>query len=344
MIKKLLLLPLLLLFSACRHDIETSIPKIENKRLLFIGENHDNYAHHLNQKKIIQDLHNKGVKLAIGLEMFQRPFQAVLDAYIAGDIDESALLKQSEYFLRWGYDYKLYRPIMILAKEHGIPLIALNLDRALTKKISKNGINALSTKEKTRLPQSLDFSDLSYKNRLMEVFNDPEHIKMMPKKHRSNPEFLYQAQILWDETMADTTAKYLQNHPDTIMIVLAGNAHLEYFSGIPNRVKRRIDIPMSVILQDSQKQKSKADQYLYPKPIMIDATPKLGVYVSSDLLKVTSISKDSIAEKLAVKKGDTIITLSDIPVKTLDDLKIALYLSKTITLRVLREGKEILLK
>jgi len=344
MIKKLLLLPLLLLFSACRHEIETSIPKIENKRLLFIGENHDNYAHHLNQKKIIQDLHNKGVKLAIGLEMFQRPFQAVLDAYIAGDIDESALLKQSEYFLRWGYDYKLYRPIMILAKEHGIPLIALNLDRALTKKISKNGINALSTKEKTRLPQSLDFSDLSYKKRLMEVFNDPEHIKMMPKKHRPNPEFLYQAQILWDETMADTTAKYLQNHPDTIMIVLAGNAHLEYFSGIPNRVKRRIDIPMSVILQDSQKQESKADQYLYPKPIMIEATPKLGVYVSSDLLKVTSISKDSIAEKLAVKKGDTIITLSDIPVKTLDDLKIALYLSKTITLRVLREGKEILLK
>ena len=344
MIKKLLLLPLLLLFSACRHEIETSIPKIENKRLLFIGENHDNYAHHLNQKKIIQDLHNKGVKLAIGLEMFQRPFQAVLDAYIAGDIDESALLKQSEYFLRWGYDYKLYRPIMILAKEHGIPLIALNLDRALTKKISKNGINALSTKEKTRLPQSLDFSDLSYKKRLMEVFNDPEHIKMMPKKHRPNPEFLYQAQILWDETMADTTAKYLQNHPDTIMIVLAGNAHLEYFSGIPNRVKRRIDIPMSVILQDSQKQESKADQYLYPNPIMIEATPKLGVYVSSDLLKVTSISKDSIAEKLAVKKGDTIITLSDIPVKTLDDLKIALYLSKTITLRVLREGKEILLK
>jgi len=344
MIKKLLLLPLLLLFSACRHDIETSIPKIENKRLLFIGENHDNYAHHLNQKKIIQDLHNKGVKLAIGLEMFQRPFQAVLDAYIAGDIDESALLKQSEYFLRWGYDYKLYRPIMILAKEHGIPLIALNLDRALTKKISKNGIDALSAEEKTRLPQSLDFSDLSYKKRLMEVFNDPEHIKMMPKKHRPNPEFLYQAQILWDETMADTTAKYLQNHPDTIMIVLAGNAHLEYFSGIPNRVKRRIDIPMSVILQDSQKQESKADQYLYPKPIMIDATPKLGVYVSSDLLKVTSISKDSIAEKLAVKKGDTIITLSDIPVKTLDDLKIALYLSKTITLRVLREGKEILLK
>ncbi len=354
MIKKLLItLTALLFFSACHQEIDISLPEVKNKRVLFVGEYHDNYAHHISQKKIIQKLHEDGAKVAIGMEMFQRRFQAVIDDYLAGKIDEKLFLQKSEYFSRWGYDYKLYKPIMIYAKENNIPIIALNLEKEITKKISRAGLDSLSVEDKKMIPKDLDFSDESYKKRLLDVFNDPEHLAAMPAKYRPNLEYLYQAQILWDETMAESTASYLKSHPERIMIVLAGNGHLEYFVGIPARVKRRVDIPMSVLLQDSEKEEGKADKYLFPKPIpqgqasalMIEPTPKLGVHLAMKKLKVTAIVKDSLAEKLGIQKEDTITAVGDMPVKTLADLKLALYLSlgdKPVT--VLRAGKEIILK
>jgi len=346
MIKKLSILTLtLLFFSACHQKINTALPKVQNKSVLFVGEYHDNYAHHLNQKKIIQQLHEQGKKIAIGMEMFQRPFQGVLDDYIAGKIDEKTMLEKSEYFSRWGYDYKLYRPIMIYAKENHIPLIALNLDKKITKKISKKGLASLCKEDKNHIPKNLDFSDKRYKQRLMQIFNDPEHLAAFPAKYRPNPDYLYQAQILWDETMAQSIATYLKNHPNTIMIVLAGNGHLEYFVGIPNRVKRRINIPMSVILQDSEKEAAKADQYLFPAPVMIKSTPKLGVNLAPKSLKVLAVTKDSLAEKLGVKEEDTIMQVNDMPLATLADLRLALYLyHDRLQLTVKRADKRLVLK
>ena len=345
MINKLLItLTSLLFFSACHQEINISLPEVKNKRVLFVGEYHDNYAHHIKQKKIIQELHEDGVKVAIGMEMFQRRFQPTIDDYLAGKIDEKVFLQESEYFTRWGYDYKLYRPIMIYAKKNQIPIIALNLEKEITKKISRSGLDSLSQKEKKMIPSDLDFSDKTYKKRLLKVFNDPEHLAAMPVKYRPNPEYFYQAQILWDETMAETTAKFIINNPEHIMIVLAGNGHLEYFVGIPARVKRRINLPMHVLLQDSEKEDGKADQYLFPKPIMIDPTPKLGVHLATKSLKVIAIVKESLAEKLGVIEEDTIIAVGDMPVKTLADLKLALYLYHDKPITVQRADKEIVLK
>ncbi len=348
MIKKLLILPLtLLFFNACHQGINSTLPKMKNERVLFIGEYHDNYAHHINQKNIIQKLYEKGLPIAIGMEMFQKPFQYILEAYISGEIDEKTMLKKSEYFSRWGYDYKLYQPIMIYAKKHHIPIIALNLEKEITKKISKYGLNSLTHEEKNKIPKSLDFSDKAYKQRLVKVFNAPEHLAAMPKKYRPNPDFLYQSQILWDETMAETIANYLKKYPRTIMIVLAGNGHLAYFSGIPDRVKRRLDIPMRVILQDSEKGKGKADQYLFPEAIMIVHTSKLGVSLSPKGLKVTEVMKDSLAEKMGIKEDDTIMAFSNTPISTLADLKLALYLyqsNKDCSITVKRGTKKVILK
>ena len=346
MMKKVLIsLTAALLFSACHQAIDISLPKVSDKRVLFIGEHHDNYAHHLNQKSIIQQLHQEGKKIAIGMEMFQRPFQTVLDDYIADKIDEKTMLEKSEYFLRWGYDYKLYRPIMLYAKKNHIPLIALNLKREITKKVSKRGISSLTKKEKKLIPQKLNMDDKAYKERILEVLNDPEHLAAMPAKYRPNIHYIYQAQVLWDETMAQSIASYLKSHPDTIMIVLAGNGHLEYYNGIPNRLKRRLNIPIHVILQDEKEKPNRADQYLFPKTLQLQSTPKLGVQLAKKSLKVTSVFKDSVAEKLGVNREDTILQVHDMPVATLANLRLALYLyHERIDLTVKRANKRVILK
>ena len=57
-------------------------------RVIFVGEKHDRYAHHMNQLEIIRHLFASGADVAVGMEMFHQPFQPVVDDYLAGKIDE----------------------------------------------------------------------------------------------------------------------------------------------------------------------------------------------------------------------------------------------------------------
>ena len=68
--------------------LDSIIPRLARKRVVFIGEAHDRYDHHLNQLAIIRRLHARHPDLAIGMEFFQQPFQQALDDYIAGELDE----------------------------------------------------------------------------------------------------------------------------------------------------------------------------------------------------------------------------------------------------------------
>ncbi len=136
-----------------------------------MGEYHDRFAHHNVQLQVIKSLHQKDPKLAIGMEMFQRPFQKTLDDYLGGAIDEREFLKQSEYFKRWVFDYNLYKPILDYARAEKIPVVALNLTREIVEKVSKSGMDALSDDEKKALPLQMDFSDDDYRGRLKQVFS-----------------------------------------------------------------------------------------------------------------------------------------------------------------------------
>lgn len=328
-------------------NVQELIEQIENKKLIFIGEQHTKFSHHINQLNIIKALHKKGKKITIALEMFQRSFQPVLDNYIARKIDEKTFLEKSEYFKRWGFDYLHYKPIIDYAKKHTLPLIALNLEEEITKKISKEGLSSLTKEEEKKIPQDLSFSDKAYHKRLMEVFNDPYHVAAMPNSHRMYPSRLYQSQILWDETMAETIAEYIKSHPDQTVVVIVGSGHLKNYSGIPKRVKRRIDVDMSVILQDYQADVDIADFILHTSTLKTKRSPKLGIMLEADTLKVLSIIKNSTAEKMGIKKGDIIQSFLDMKTSSLADLKLALYYYRNhdnFNITVKRGGKDVHLK
>ena len=79
----------------------------------------------------IRQLHKFHPDLAIGMEYFQQPFQKYLNEDIAGNLTEKALLKATEYYDRWKYDYRLYRPILRYARSHRISLVALNIPQEI---------------------------------------------------------------------------------------------------------------------------------------------------------------------------------------------------------------------
>jgi uncharacterized iron-regulated protein len=294
---------------------------LANKKIVYVGEQHDKFAHHQVQLEILQGLYRQNPKIAVGMEMFQRPFQKALDDYIAGAIDERTFLKRSEYFKRWDIDYHLYKPILDFARAKHLPVIALNVRREIVEKVGKGGLDSLSKEETQEIPAELDRSDPQYRERLKEIFAAHQ------QRENKNFEFFYQAQMLWDETMAESIDRFLKQHPDYRMVVLAGAGHVQYGSGIPKRAFRRNGLDYAIVLSDAEIEKDIAHYIVFPEAAKTTTAPKLMVMIEDQdqTVRIKGFVKDSVSEKAGLKLDDTILALDGHPVNSIEDIKIALF-------------------
>jgi len=303
--------------------IEQMIEAMTSARAVVMGESHDRYDHHLNQLEIIKRLHERRPGLAIGMEQFQQPFQPHLDDYVKGVIDTEAMLIKTEYYERWKFDFRHYEPILSYARQQDIPVIALNLPAELTRKAAAEGLAGLDDDERARIPQ-LDRSDDAYRERLREVFS--EHPM---SGHGGSFENFYTAQLLWDEGMAARAAEYLRDNPHDLMVVLAGGGHVEFGSGIPERLARRIDgeVVSVVHADDRDNQAARADYVLSSTPIELPERGMLGVMIDpqADAARVHELADDSAAGAAGVRTGDVILALDGRAVNSLAALRARLW-------------------
>lgn len=199
---------------------------------IVLGESHDSVEDHAMQARVYSGLIELGARPALGMEMFQRPFQPVLDAYVAGEVDEAQMLAESEYEVRWGFDPTFYSPLWQAARAAGVPVVALNVRRELTKRVSAVGVDGLSETERADLPE-LVFGPQAYRNWLGQVFAAHGMSTTDARFER-----FFQAQVLWDETMADSAVRAWSEQQPVVIIV--GRGHVERGWGIPSRIKRRL--------------------------------------------------------------------------------------------------------
>ncbi|MGB3637967.1 MAG: ChaN family lipoprotein [Rivularia sp. (in: cyanobacteria)] len=225
--------------SRCVDNLNEILPELKKAKVVYLGEIHDSSQDHQNQLKIIQELYKNNPKIAIGMEMFQRPFQEVINQYIAGKITEAELVEKTEYKNRWGFDWELYAPILRFAKEKQIPVLALNTPSEISRKVSKEGIEKLTNAEKQLIPPitEIRLDNIAYRQMVLKAF---EQHQSAGHGNSNSANRFFLAQVLWDETMADGIAKFIKANPDYQMVVLAGQGHIVYGYGIPNRVQRRI--------------------------------------------------------------------------------------------------------
>ncbi|MEC4686260.1 MAG: ChaN family lipoprotein [Nitrospirota bacterium] len=300
--------------------LDAVIRKIKDSRVVFVGEMHTAYEHHVVQYEIIRRLYSDSGKLVVGMEMFQRPFQKYLDQYIQGDINEAEFLRKTEYFKRWVFDYNLYRDILQYARANRIPVIALNIRKEILKKVSKDGIDSLTEDEYAEIPQDMDMTNQQYREYLRNVFSQHDN--------KSNFENFVQSQILWDETMAHSIADTLKKYPDTQMVVLAGNGHVQHSWGIPDRVKRLTNERPTVILNYGGEgfDRGIADFVLFPKRIEPPESARLMVFLKDQKkgVVIEKVMKGGVADKAGLKEGDIIIAIDDKIVGDIPDVKIAL--------------------
>ena len=319
--------------------LDDILPKLIESRIIHVGEQHNKFAHHFNQLRIIKGIYEAGYKLAVGMEMLQKPFQKDVDDYIAGRIDERTFLKKTEYFYKWRYDYNLYKPIIDYLKRQNIPLIALNIKGDINRKVAHEGLHSLTDEEKKHLPHELDFSDDQYRWDLEKVFTF--HTE---KNNLRDSNYFLEAQALWDESMAESAQQFMENNPEHKLVILAGNGHVRYKYGIPERLYRRNQESYTVVVQDEGIEDGIADYVLVTKEIKGKRTPRLGILVEEkeQSLIVTGVSDKSPAKRAGLLKGDIIITFAEEPIKSLADLKLALFYSEmgsTQKIQIERDGK-----
>jgi uncharacterized iron-regulated protein len=211
---------------------------LNHHQIIFVGENHTNPAHHAIQKKIIEAVFKNTPSMRVGMEMFDRSYQQVLDLWSAGVLDEETFLRKTQWYANWQFDFALYRDILDFIKQNKIKIVALNIPTYIPGRILVGGIDNLLATDKQYLPKEIDTSNTDYRNYVEQVF----------KQHhfRSNVKFndFYMAQCVWDETMAESIAANLGENK---IVALAGNGHIRYKYGIPDRTFRRTHVPFRTL-------------------------------------------------------------------------------------------------
>lgn len=318
------------------------INDLVKRRVVFVGEQHTRMDHHLTQLTILKEMHARNSKIGVGVEWFQQNAQSVLDDFVLGKIDETEMLRRTEYYERWKYDYRLYRPIMNYARANLLPIIALNAPVELTKQISAKGLDSLSKEDRAKLPKDIRPPTPEYKKQLDKVFAMHD----LPKEQ---VERFITVQRVWDETMASNAVDFLQANPDAQMVVFSGIGHISHDAGIPRDFVRLM--PHETYARVMTENESKGDdapvigEYIVKsEEVLLPKKGMMGVWLETleDHVKITRVSEESAAAIAGVQAKDKIVSIDGGIIKNMTDLKLLMDRKKpkdSIQL-VVKRGKE----
>ncbi|MGO9116987.1 MAG: ChaN family lipoprotein [Desulfomonilaceae bacterium] len=223
-------------------EMETMLDDLADTKIIYLGEVHTIARHHKLQAEVLNRLKGRGLKLALGMEMFSTQQQAVLDRWVSGKQSINDLIRElgKEHWT----NLKDYESVLTTARDLGIRVVGLNAPDDLVHKIAREGLAGLSPKEKASLPEDLEQID-PLNGRLLRL-----RLRVHKAFEAKSLDNIVLAQALRDATMARAVVEFLSSPKgkDAVMVVIAGSGHINYGFGIPERVKRRLDLPFRIIL------------------------------------------------------------------------------------------------
>jgi uncharacterized iron-regulated protein len=216
---------------------------LSRTRIVYLGEVHTIPRHHQIQTAILEGLAERTPKVAVGMEMFAQAQQPILDRWLQGREDVSALIRELGHE-RWG-NLKDYEAVLLAARRLPAPIIGLNASDKLVRDVARHGLEGLSAENQKLVPEGLDRMTNPLNDRLLRL-----RLRVHKAFQHGSLDRIVLAQTLRDVTMAAGVADFL-NSPrgkDHLMLVIAGNGHVNYGFGIPERVRARLDVPHRIVL------------------------------------------------------------------------------------------------
>ena len=210
-------------------------------RVIYIGEVHNRNSDHEYEWDVLKGLKAHGVRCTVAWEMFDETQQGSLDQWNARQISTDALLQKTDFQAHWGTLSVLYEKILRWSLAEGVPSLALNAPAVLSHKIAMG--QGLDASEKAMLPGGFHPLPGGY-----EHFNE----QMAGNPHAgADTRNFYQAQLLWEQTMATRIVDFLASHPDEKLVVLLGRGHVEDGFGVPAFVTQKTDARQIIIYPNS---------------------------------------------------------------------------------------------
>ena len=225
---------------AAAVSFEELLGDIETSRVIYVGEKHTSQESHKIQLEVIQALFQKFPNLAVGMEMFDHSYQDVLDQWSAGKLDQKEFLQKVHWYANWRFDFSLYQDVMVFIKENRLRLVGLNVPNHIPPKIREGGIDSLRDDEKKHLPGQINFSNKAHRDYIQNIFEKHKHHFRGQVKFEN----FYAAQSVWEDAMAEAVARNLNSG---VMVVLAGNGHIQFKYGIPIRAFKRTGAAFTTI-------------------------------------------------------------------------------------------------
>jgi uncharacterized iron-regulated protein len=214
-------------------SVDDLAARLRNHRVVVVGEQHDQSAHHEAQRRIVELMGSGGPGVVVGLEMLSWEKQTVLDRFNGGSIAVETLAEAVEWKKAWGFEFDLYAPIFSAGKAAGARFVALNAPRALVRAVREKGVEGLGPDERARVPD-LDLGDELHRAWFASVFASTGHTLKA-----ADLDGFYRAQVLWDEAMAEHAVRALRQGARQV-VVIAGAGHVARGRGVPQRVERRL--------------------------------------------------------------------------------------------------------
>jgi uncharacterized iron-regulated protein len=300
---------------------------------VLLGETHDNAEHHRWQLQTLTALHARHPDLVIALEMFPRRAQGALDRWVAGELDEQAFLRESEWREVWGYDAALYLPIFHFARMNRIPLVAANVSRSLTRAVGEKGLAAVPLAEREGVgdpaPALPAYEDLLFESWRDHLPEDAAHgsLDRTERSDRNQPEFrrFLESQLVWDRAIAEGMSEAAVRRPGTVVVGLMGSAHVMHGWGVAHQLKA-LGRPAPLTLLPFERDADCAQLAGGPTERLADAVfgvatpprvaaparPRLGITLepAAGGVGIAEVANGSIAKRAGLEKGDVIVAIA----------------------------------
>ena len=205
-------------------SISEIVNGLDGVDVVFLGELHDDAVGHAVQYEIFRQAVERNSprrRVTLSMEMFESDVQIILDEYLKGLISENHFLLSSR---PWG-NYKTdYRPLVELAKERKLDVVAANAPRRYVNMVSRGGRKALDglSKEAKAWLAPLPYAEASetYSKKFRSLMGSSGEASM-------GIDNILSSQSLWDATMAYTVARSLKKNKGSLVVHLNGGFHTE---------------------------------------------------------------------------------------------------------------------
>ncbi|HCM14866.1 MAG: ChaN family lipoprotein [Candidatus Cloacimonadales bacterium] len=222
------------------HELAQQLQEFD---VIFFGEWHGIESIHEAQAVVTEALAEDSANLILSFEMWERDSQPVLDSFLQGDIPEEQFVAQSRIWT----NYENYRPLLMIAKDYKMTVIAANVPRVYAGRVVQEGwdfIDSLPSGERGYIAQRLSAPEDDYKREFMLLMNGMGgHQYSAETMHK-----YYLAQCIKDDTMAESIALAKQANPEARIIHFNGDFHSRSFLGTVSRLRTLMpEIKIAVI-------------------------------------------------------------------------------------------------